>query len=265
MCHHKAPHRPWQPDAKHANMYEGETDSGAVQPATTITSTARKAAANATLKVGENMNKTRSEARHPARSQRRRAAQVGLSVLHQGLPALRRVGGRQRRPGAGLPRQRRAGEEHDRDLHLRPGLFPGRSRLFRQALHVRGVAAHAVPGALSRRDQAGVGQHATWCSTWTSPQTFLDFAGAQASGRHAGPQLPSAPRRARRRRTGAQSMYYRYWMHLADHGVPAHYGVRTKQYKLIYYYGKALGSSGAIDKDTPPEWELFDCRRIRTR
>ena len=22
MCHHKAPHRPWEPDAKHAQMYE---------------------------------------------------------------------------------------------------------------------------------------------------------------------------------------------------------------------------------------------------
>jgi hypothetical protein len=55
-----------------------------------------------------------------------------------------------------------------------------------------------------------------------------------------------------------QSMYYRYWMHLADHNVAAHYGVRTERYKLIYYYGKALGTSGSIDKDTPPEWELFD-------
>ena len=53
-------------------------------------------------------------------------------------------------------------------------------------------------------------------------------------------------------------MYYRYWMHLADHNVPAHYGVRTKQYKLIHYYGKALGSTGAIDRDTDDEWELFD-------
>jgi arylsulfatase A-like enzyme len=53
-------------------------------------------------------------------------------------------------------------------------------------------------------------------------------------------------------------MYYRYWMHLADHGVPAHYGVRTKQWKLIYYYGKALGTSGSIDRDTEQEWELFD-------
>ena len=58
-----------------------------------------------------------------------------------------------------------------------------------------------------------------------------------------------------------KSMYYRYWMHMADHGIPAHYGVRTKRYKLIYYYGKALGSAGATDKDTAPEWELFDNKK----
>ena len=40
------------------------------------------------------------------------------------------------------------------------------------------------------------------------------------------------------------SMYYRYWMGAS--GVPAHYGVRTKRYKLIYYYGTSSG------------WELYD-------
>src|SRR6266436_2227014 len=25
MCHHKAPHRPWEPDAKHAHLYDGVT------------------------------------------------------------------------------------------------------------------------------------------------------------------------------------------------------------------------------------------------
>jgi len=57
-----------------------------------------------------------------------------------------------------------------------------------------------------------------------------------------------------------KDMYYRYWMHLADHNVASHYGIRTLRYKLIYYYGKALGSKGAIDKDTPEEWELFDLK-----
>ena len=58
-----------------------------------------------------------------------------------------------------------------------------------------------------------------------------------------------------------RSMYYRYWMHLADHGVAAHYGVRTERHKLIHYYGKALGTSGSIGRETPPEWELFDLRK----
>src|SRR5260221_6999389 len=57
MCHHKAPHRPWQPDARHAGMYEGETIP---EPANLYDHYERrsKAAANATNKVGEHMNKT---------------------------------------------------------------------------------------------------------------------------------------------------------------------------------------------------------------
>ncbi|MCG9133222.1 hypothetical protein J5I95_16225 [Candidatus Poribacteria bacterium] len=46
-------------------------------------------------------------------------------------------------------------------------------------------------------------------------------------------------------------------MHLAHFNIPAYYGVRTERYKLIYYYGEALGAGGAIDRATPPEWELF--------
>ena len=58
-----------------------------------------------------------------------------------------------------------------------------------------------------------------------------------------------------------KSMYYRYWMHMADHGVPAHYGIRTTRYKLVYYYGKPLGAAGALPKETEPEWELFDLEK----
>src|SRR5699024_12283568 len=47
---------------------------------------------------------------------------------------------------------------------------------------------------------------------------------------------------------------------LTAHNVPAHYGIRTDNYKLIYYYGDPLDVKGAIDKKTPPEWELFDNR-----
>src|SRR5699024_3608173 len=54
------------------------------------------------------------------------------------------------------------------------------------------------------------------------------------------------------------AMYYRYWMHLSHHHVPAHYGIRTRDHKLIYYYGEALGTTESLDEPTGPEWELFD-------
>ena len=34
------------------------------------------------------------------------------------------------------------------------------------------------------------------------------------------------------------STYYRYWMHMAHgHNNPAHFGLRTDRYKLIFFYG----------------------------
>ena len=56
-----------------------------------------------------------------------------------------------------------------------------------------------------------------------------------------------------------ESMYYRYWMHNdGDHAVPAHYGVRTRTHKLICYYNDPLDQPGANGPVSPMEWELFD-------
>lgn len=55
------------------------------------------------------------------------------------------------------------------------------------------------------------------------------------------------------------AMYYRYWMHRdGDHLCPAHYGVRTQRYKLICYYNDPLDQPGAQGPSDPVEWELFD-------
>ncbi len=87
--------------------------------------------------------------------------------------------------------------------------------------------------------------------------TILDYANVVASSEMQGSSL--RPLLRGEEPDGWQtSLYYRYWMHLADHGVYAHYGVRTQRYKLIYYYAEARGATGAIDDPKPPEWELFD-------
>nr|WP_275588414.1 sulfatase/phosphatase domain-containing protein [Microlunatus panaciterrae] len=58
------------------------------------------------------------------------------------------------------------------------------------------------------------------------------------------------------------TVYYRYWEHDdADHGVWAHYGIRTDRYKLVYYYSDGLGLPGTSDRRFAPEWELFDLER----
>jgi arylsulfatase A-like enzyme len=56
-----------------------------------------------------------------------------------------------------------------------------------------------------------------------------------------------------------QAMYYRYWMHRdRDHNVLAHYGIRTKTHKLICFYNDPLDQPGARGPASPHEWELFD-------
>ncbi len=55
------------------------------------------------------------------------------------------------------------------------------------------------------------------------------------------------------------SMYYRYWMHNdGSHACPAHFGIRTKTHKLICYYNDPLDQPGANGPVNPVEWELFD-------
>lgn len=71
-----------------------------------------------------------------------------------------------------------------------------------------------------------------------------------------------------------QETYYRYWMHMAHkHNNPAHFGIRTKEYKLIFFYGRdynternteaqewAHNPESMSDFNTPPAWEFYDLR-----
>ena len=45
---------------------------------------------------------------------------------------------------------------------------------------------------------------------------------------------------------------------MAHHDNPAHFGVRTKQYKLIFFYGQNYRKGGP--KPTRPGWELYDMK-----
>jgi len=70
-----------------------------------------------------------------------------------------------------------------------------------------------------------------------------------------------------------EGTYYRYWMHLEHLDVPAHFGIRTRDYKLILFYGRhydndLMGTKSmywrdntAMIRQTPIAWEFYDLKR----
>jgi arylsulfatase A-like enzyme len=89
--------------------------------------------------------------------------------------------------------------------------------------------------------------------------SFLEYAGLPASERMQGRSFRGIVGGEPEPEDWPEAMYYRYWMHRdRDHHTTAHYGIRTRRYKLIYYYGDPLDAAGANGPRTEPEWELFD-------
>jgi arylsulfatase A-like enzyme len=79
---------------------------------------------------------------------------------------------------------------------------------------------------------------------------FLDYAGAPIPDTMQGRSFRSILR-GRMPGDWRDAMYYHYWTHQDRR--PSHYGVRTRRYKLIFYYG--LIRMGRSPEDC---WELYD-------
>ena len=95
--------------------------------------------------------------------------------------------------------------------------------------------------------------------------TFLDYAGVATPAEMQGRSFRAGVE-GHTPRDWRKSMYYRYWMHnTSDHHVPAHYGLRTERWKLIYYYGKPLGMTGAIRPTRSRIGNCSTCATTRAR
>ena len=63
------------------------------------------------------------------------------------------------------------------------------------------------------------------------------------------------------------AVYYRYWMNRGHFNIPGHLGVRTKRYKLIYFYDNDIGPdgrtrvNGARPNVRDPFWEFYDLEK----
>lgn len=105
--------------------------------------------------------------------------------------------------------------------------------------------------------------------------TIIDLAGGSVPGYMDGRSFASILTTGKTSENWRTAIYSRYWMHMFHHGVPAYFGLRTKRFKLIFYYGRlpkgysyngttmGMVSSGYPFPivQTPPGWEFYDLRK----
>lgn len=87
------------------------------------------------------------------------------------------------------------------------------------------------------------------------PAMMLDFAGVETPDYMHGRSFRSIMESGTEPAGWKKAAYYHYWMHLAHHHNPGHIGIRTKNFKLLYFYGCAEKAS---EPHSPPGWELYD-------
>jgi len=255
LIYHKAPHRPWQPDAAHAGMFAEPIPippTFADDYATRTSSTRR-----ALMRLAEGLNEADLKQPPPdgltydelARWKYQRFMEDYLACVASVDDNVGRV----------IDWLERRGQFDDTLLMYASdqGFFLGDHGWFdKRFMYEESIR---MPFLLSYPRLLPGGQVFDGIVTNVDmAQTILDAAGVghhpRMQGRSFWGDLMGAPTSE-----PAGGMYYRYWEHDDRfHRVPAHYGYRTARYKLIYYYSDGLGLPGTGPFTYPPEWELYD-------
>ncbi|HWQ54351.1 MAG TPA: sulfatase [Bryobacteraceae bacterium] len=259
MSHHKAPHRPWQPGPKYARLFDGRTIPEPDNLYTDHKGKARSVAA-VKMRVGEDSTKTDLKVDRPAGLEgdalRRWAYQLYIKDYLRCIQSVDDNVGRllDYLDAEGLAKNTIVIYTSDQGFFLGNHGWYDKRVMYEEALRMPFLIRYPGtirPGSVNRDIVLNI----------DFAPTFLDFAGSMAPEEMQGRSF-RANLQGRTPADWRRAMYYRYWMHNdRDHAVPAHYGVRTRDYKLIYYYGKPLGMKGAQEPATEPEWELYDLRK----
>jgi arylsulfatase A-like enzyme len=256
LCyHHKAPHRRWFPDEKHAQMYEDETIP---EPPTFNDDYQNRASAAEAAKMRVGRDLTDADTKGPPPEGLSGQAVKEWKYQRFIKDYLRCVASIDDNMGRMFDYLDEQGLTDDTVIIYTSdqGFFLGehgwydKRFMYEESLKMPFIVRYPreIPAGSTCDDIV---------SNVDFAPTFLDYAGVdipeEMQGRSIRPLLCGETPD-----DWPTSLYYRYWMHLAHHYVYAHYGVRTERYKLIYYYAKALGTTGSIEDPKPPEWELFD-------
>lgn len=94
--------------------------------------------------------------------------------------------------------------------------------------------------------------------------TLLDIAGVETPDYMQGKSFKHILETGKEDKDWKKDAYFQYWMHMAHHDNPAHFQIRTKDYKLIFFYGRRAHPAPRAAREkmiTPPGWELYDLKK----
>jgi arylsulfatase A-like enzyme len=242
MCHHKAPHRPWQPDEKHRKQFEK------VEVPEPVTfnddyATRSAAAAEATMRIDRDLQRSDYKLTPPdglsaeglKKWKYQRYMQDYLACVasvDDNVGRLLDYLGR-----TNLLENTIVIYTSDQGFFLGDHNWFDKRFMYEESLRMPFIVrwpAKVKPGSVNDKMILNV----------DFAPTFLAAAGqtipADIQGKSFLPLLEGKTPRDWR-----TSMYYRYYHYPQDHQVQPHYGVRTERYKLIYF-------------NKINQWELFD-------
>jgi arylsulfatase A-like enzyme len=257
MVHHKAPHRNWQPDAAHAEMYE-DVDIPVPDTFDDDYDTRSRAAREARMRIDRDL--TGVDLKEPVPEGLTPAEEKHWKYQRYIKDYLRCVASVDDNIGRLLDYLDAEGIADDTVVIYTSdqGFFLGdhgwydKRFMYEESLRMPFVMRY--PAEIP----AGTVVDAMATNLDFAP-SFLDYAGLDPTDRMQGRSLREVVTGAEPPADWPEAMYYRYWMHHDnDHNTTAHYGIRTRRYKLIYYYGDPLDATGSYGPRTEPEWELFD-------
>ncbi len=245
MCHHKAPHRPWEPDAKHAKLFENVE---ILEPATFNDDYKNRSAAatEATMRIDRDLTPTDVKQTPPS----------GLSpaelkhwkyerYMRDYLACIASVDDNVGRildylEKNGLSKNTIVIYTSDQGFFLGDHNWFDKRFMYEESLRMPFLIRYPEKIAAGKVNDGMI------LNVDFAP-TFLDYVGVTApkevQGRSIAPLLQGKTPKDWR-----TSMYYRYYHYPADHKVQPHYGVRNERYKLIFF-------------NRINQWELFDLQK----
>jgi arylsulfatase A-like enzyme len=245
MCHHKAPHRPWQPDEKHRKQWESVQIP---EPATFNDDYATRsdAAREATMRIDRDLTPMDLKEKPPAGLEGAALKKWKYQrYMRDYLACVAAVDDNVGRlldylDKNGLTDNTIVVYTSDQGFFLGDHDWFDKRFMYEESLRMPFLVRW--PGVV----KPGTVSDGMILNVDFAP-TLLDAAGvrvpADMQGRSFLPLL-----RGERPRDWRTAMYYRYYHYPMHHRVQPHYGIRTERYKLIYF-------------NKINQWELFDLEK----